>query len=759
MNLKQIIRKFPLTIDLLPLILIASLSVLTYSGWELGGVVMKTDVSFPIYPWDEVMRYAHVWDPQFNMGFDASALEVHELPYALIIFILYSIGIPLWIVNRLAFMVPLFLLGFGSYYLARRFGGRLAGVSSAMIAIYNPYIFHVIQLGHTRNLFSASLFPFTLALFIEGLDLRGHASYRRAIYVGLLSILISSSNLVVLYAWVIMLSLYAVYHFIVGGDPPHTVKFSSAVIALFLVVNLWWFAPLLNQVFFAGESPYEVNMTILTQTSSRTNLWSTILMLDSGGYIRGYQHFWGYHLLLFTTTLASILVVAALVLVRRHKHVAYFGLLYAISVFLAKGLNPPLGEVYEWLFFNFPLFSIFRTVSHFLYITVLAYAFLFGLCISEIYSRLADRVRYWWIRGLVLTILVALVATTAVAGSYPKILDVNERITPAKIPQYYSESRQWMEAQDEDFKIFLPQPASGWLIKYKWTDYDMPTIDTYTSPKPVINLYDAKMHPTSSLSIIESAHFLFYDNRSGLFEKLLALMNVKYVVIHNDVDRNYITGEYPIVSSAQMAHFSSLYLERSFDGQVDFYRNKYLAPQIYASTRVIVAHGGLGEMLRILDEEDLTSLPAIFVERQLEREQLELIDALASSDPSTAPTVEFNRVNPSKYSVHIDHAAAPFLLVFCESYHESWVAYVNGEEVPSRCHLMTNGFANGWYIDKAGSYDITIEFWPSRLVLYGTIILTIGVLFSLAYSVWGDFWVRLRRVGASSKHGARSYPT
>ena len=48
-------------------------------------------------------------------------------------------------------------------------------------------------------------------------------------------------------------------------------------------------------------------------------------------------------------------------------------------------------------------------------------------------------------------------------------------------------------------------------------------------------------------------------------------------------------------------------------------------------------------------------------------------------------------------------------------------------------HYLVNGYANSWYLDKAGSYDIVIEFTPQRLYEGGWLVslatLTAGTLY------------------------------
>jgi hypothetical protein len=105
---------------------------------------------------------------------------------------------------------------------------------------------------------------------------------------------------------------------------------------------------------------------------------------------------------------------------------------------------------------------------------------------------------------------------------------------------------------------------------------------------------------------------------------------------------------------------------------------------------------------------------------------------LLSSNQTGKASITYEKINPTKYIVHIN-ASKPFFLVFSESYHKDWIAYVDGQQVPNEYHFIANGFANGWYINKTGTYTITLEFWPQRLFYIGSTIsittLTLCVLY------------------------------
>ena len=68
-----------------------------------------------------------------------------------------------------------------------------------------------------------------------------------------------------------------------------------------------------------------------------------------------------------------------------------------------------------------------------------------------------------------------------------------------------------------------------------------------------------------------------------------------------------------------------------------------------------------------------------------------------------------------------DFAFIPYQIhSFSESYHKDWIAYVDGREVES--HLMANGYANAWYINKTGTFEIILDFWPQKLFYIGSAI-------------------------------------
>lgn len=90
------------------------------------------------------------------------------------------------------------------------------------------------------------------------------------------------------------------------------------------------------------------------------------------------------------------------------------------------------------------------------------------------------------------------------------------------------------------------------------------------------------------------------------------------------------------------------------------------------------------------------------------------------------PDINYRNVSPSKYVVNVNNAKDSFVLYFSERYSPLWALFIDGKRVSN--HFTLNGFANGWKIDKKGSYDMVIEFKTQRLFEVGVCITLISFI-------------------------------
>ena len=121
-------------------------------------------------------------------------------------------------------------------------------------------------------------------------------------------------------------------------------------------------------------------------------------------------------------------------------------------------------------------------------------------------------------------------------------------------------------------------------------------------------------------------------------------------------------------------------------------------------------------------------------------ENYKIVLKYSKTKPKELPTIKnYIAENPTLYTVHIENATRPFFLIFGEQYHPKWKASINGNKIDK--HIMANGFANAWYIEKKGYYDVIIEFEPQKILYVGGIISIVSfMVFSLIIiNYWRHF--------------------
>lgn len=99
--------------------------------------------------------------------------------------------------------------------------------------------------------------------------------------------------------------------------------------------------------------------------------------------------------------------------------------------------------------------------------------------------------------------------------------------------------------------------------------------------------------------------------------------------------------------------------------------------------------------------------------------------------------VSFTKISPTAYTAHITHTGtSPFLLEFKQQYDPRWLLSGAAGE-----HVSVDGFANGWIINKQGTFDVTISYWPQQAFNEGLAI----TVAALALSGIVLIFIRIRR--------------
>jgi hypothetical protein len=182
-------------------------------------------------------------------------------------------------------------------------------------------------------------------------------------------------------------------------------------------------------------------------------------------------------------------------------------------------------------------------------------------------------------------------------------------------------------------------------------------------------------------------------------------------------------------------------------GALDVYKidDEYFFSRLYATSQIQPIDGGQNELSTFLDTADFSGdKPVLFLSEQLSSSDWQFVQGLNLDGGS--PQLAFEQLNPTKYVAHINNSSGePFFIVLSTTFDQYWRATIDGKEVDK--HLMANGYANAWYIDKSGTYDITLDFKPQSWFYIGLAISGFTLAGFASYPGWSWLlgWILNRR--------------
>lgn len=231
-------------------------------------------------------------------------------------------------------------------------------------------------------------------------------------------------------------------------------------------------------------------------------------------------------------------------------------------------------------------------------------------------------------------------------------------------------------------------------------------------------IYDQDTNLTNPQNLVNNL-LLLESNKPNKFEINNFDKNKNYVV---EFDYVLKTGEFPNFSIDEYDEAGNqIKLEHELNFQLDPLNDRfYYIYQPHPSAEKVnfslenIQNSQQSEIVinNFSVSKDFT--PRVVLKKDIERQ-----------DAFLPPQIEFERKDPSKYEVSVRDAKKPFFLVLNQSYNPGWKISL---EEGSPSHFMVNDFSNAWYIDKTGSYVLTIEYLPQKYVYYGTFISIVSIV-------------------------------
>ncbi len=272
------------------------------------------------------------------------------------------------------------------------------------------------------------------------------------------------------------------------------------------------------------------------------------------------------------------------------------------------------------------------------------------------------------------------------------------------MPTYQQDLADYLVAHDSNDARILSLPlgtlsASNWYVGLdilRWQT-GLPILSTFVSLNdPGVALYYRLD------SVIQSGG-------TTEFAKLLAIANIRYVVVHNDaVFPIGFTSGFNLTKIHQfLSSQDHIYFVGSF-GKIDLYESSLVPGEVFAANPTFAEKDNLTNSVLSSNFDPLTEA---------------VVSNAADNIPLSAyssPNLDFQRISPVEYRVIVSEAKTAFVLVMSETFDSGWNAYLSGQVL--REHIIVNGYANAWFVPNTGSSEILIRYDPQAQVSIGGLI-------------------------------------
>lgn len=318
------------------------------------------------------------WSDRGSEGFGQySVFTLWSWPLNFVSGLLAKLGLAFEIQERLLLVIPTLLLGyFGLNKIVSEL--KLSGVAKIVSHVFyltNTYIILLVDGGQLTIGMAYAFFPLAYFQFIKSTK----GSVREQMLAGVCVAALGFLDI----RFVYVLGIVLLVHFLYFRPPVASwIKTSFFASFVFIGLNAYWILPavLAREPVLAATFERVSQVAFLNFTT-----WKHALFMVAPHW---YKNVFG-QLAPISKEFIAIPILALVVpfliyLADRKNEIGFWLLVALVGVFLAKGGNTPLPEVYPWLFANIPGFSLFRDSTKFYFLVALSYSVLIGVAVEKV---------------------------------------------------------------------------------------------------------------------------------------------------------------------------------------------------------------------------------------------------------------------------------------------------------------------------------------------------------------------------------------
>ncbi|MHA1876313.1 MAG: alpha-(1-_3)-arabinofuranosyltransferase domain-containing protein, partial [Promethearchaeota archaeon] len=629
-------------------------------------IVVDSRLDLNIDPTNTFKTYFYTWNQGLCFGQDYTTMSSYIFPLGLFYFI-FSLLSNIYITQALIYSLTLFI-GFYSFikFVEEEFGNKSTyNYIGGFLYIFNLYILTSITASYLNLTLPYLILPLQLYLLRQILLSQ---NYLKNIFFFSLAVLFMGGinppliaiNLIVIFIYFVHLLFK---HHLLEKRKLLTERLLLTFF-ITLLINFYWIHGFLLH-YLGGSADMNVvlsePLSMHNRVSSYLNVFRTLGLWSFGIEHAGKPYFnyasiyFENPFLILTMYLLPCICFGFNLLAKKSSQISWVLILVIFSIPMTVASNQGIfAGAYVWAYDNIPLFGMFRSNYKFVQI------YIFALSIFLVRSLFI--IKNSKIKKVLACITLFLIVLNAFPFFTQKVFNESTKI---KIPEYYYDAQSFFKENKLLDRVLLLPAQYGAVFKWgspkgnpellwgKGLVARQPITEIERSNKIALNLYG---------DILDGE----YENVNAIFEKL----NVAFIVQRNDFDWRYYKkiSQSPEVINEALLPYQKI---KTF-GKLDVYavkRNNFLS-YFYTPQITITSNREVEELPEIVSSKDYNIRSAVFLKSQNEvkkpkddsrksqsKSKLEILRGMESMrEVDDLPTLEFKKINPTKYRVKIHGA-------------------------------------------------------------------------------------------------------
>jgi hypothetical protein len=537
-------------------------------GWDVASI------TYPIAYFARIDSYFSLWE-ESGAGYVTPMSLFHLLSYVADV-----LGDPA-LVSRavlvLTILAAALLMYLYTFAVTRRV---LASLAAGIIFSTSPWLAANTAGGHGFLIIAYAVTPLLFLLLERGLE---KATVLRVLSLGLLLSLLPSLRLDPVAYILPFVLLFAIWYVVKAGGLWKRVAINATrllvpAVLLAGLASAYVWLPLLE----TGTAHATLRFGLEQIIGATPDFWSS---LKGQGLIYSYLFWLGgtsYHTHQFLPPLvygAVLLLCPALaftqVRLRDDRRVSFFLLAAVLSVFLAKGPLPPLGEVYVFVWRYVPFVDRLHVPNRWLMITWLAYAFLAGLTLDSIYrasKRALQALSHHVLCRAAPGAAVALLLLGCTVGVSYVFTDGYQS---SQTPEEELAPHRWLGENGEPGRFLgVPYEGNRWFTPGGWIELDLGFTGGMFSGRPSLDEPAFQGYASDFSEFIEE----LIHKRADTLAKIVGAYDVRYVVVQG-YSSNARPRHYILYSDVSPITIVQAYQEHDYFGGLEGLRAVFEGPE------------------------------------------------------------------------------------------------------------------------------------------------------------------------------------